>query len=130
MIYLKLFLINISEKKKKIMSRDSDTSSDSSEEETKKRKKSKKEKKEKKEKRRKDKKKKKKKKKDKKEKDKLKEALRKEVESQKEAERLLKMDEKHRPYNSMYTAKEPTKEEKEAYQIKRMRDGDPMSQFL
>jgi pre-mRNA-processing factor SLU7 len=62
--------------------------------------------------------------------DKLKEALRKEEESQKEAEKLLKLDERKRPYNSMYSAKEPTDEEKEAFQMKRIREEDPMAQFM
>ncbi|XP_046626406.1 pre-mRNA-splicing factor Slu7 [Neodiprion virginianus] len=62
--------------------------------------------------------------------DKLKEALRKEVENQKEADRLLKMDERKRPYNSMFEVKEPTAEEIEAFQMKRKRDEDPMAHFL
>ncbi|EFN89099.1 pre-mRNA-splicing factor Slu7 [Harpegnathos saltator] len=67
---------------------------------------------------------------DEKQKDKLKEALRKEEENAKEADKLLKMDEKKRPYNSMYEAKEPTSEEIEAYQMKRKRHEDPMTNFL
>lgn len=62
--------------------------------------------------------------------DKLKDALRKEEKKTKEAEKLLKMDEKKRPYNSMYEAKELTSEEIEAYQMKRKRDEDPMAHFL
>lgn len=59
--------------------------------------------------------------------DKLKEALRKEEENSKEAEKMLKMDERKRPYNSMYESRELTAEEIEAFQMKRKRDGDPMA---
>ncbi|KAL0119466.1 hypothetical protein PUN28_007750 [Cardiocondyla obscurior] len=62
--------------------------------------------------------------------DKLKEALRKEEERSKRAERLLHMDERKRPYNSMYDVKELTDQEIEAYQMKRKRDEDPMAHFL
>ncbi|KYQ46367.1 Pre-mRNA-splicing factor SLU7 [Trachymyrmex zeteki] len=62
--------------------------------------------------------------------DKLKEALRKEEENAKQADRTLKMDERKRPYNSMYETKELTAEEIEAYQMKRKRDEDPMAHFL
>lgn len=62
--------------------------------------------------------------------DKLKEALRKEEENANQADKLLQMDERKRPYNSMYQAKEPTAEEIEAYQMKRKRDEDPMAHFL
>ncbi|XP_014467717.1 PREDICTED: pre-mRNA-splicing factor Slu7-like [Dinoponera quadriceps] len=62
--------------------------------------------------------------------DKLKEALRMEEEYAKEADKLLRMDERKRPYNSIYEAKEPTNEEIEAYQMKRKRDEDPMANFL
>lgn len=64
------------------------------------------------------------------EEDALKEALRKEEENTREAERLLKMSERKRPYNSMYEAKELTTEEVEAYQMKRKLDEDPMAHFL
>jgi len=57
----------------------------------------------------------------------LKEALRKEEENSKEAEKMLKMDERKRPYNSMYESRELTAEEIEAFQMKRKRDGDPMA---
>lgn len=62
--------------------------------------------------------------------DKLKEALRKEKEHTEKADQLLKMDERKRPYNSMYEAKAPTAEEIEAYQMKRKREEDPMAHFL
>ncbi|XP_018049937.1 PREDICTED: pre-mRNA-splicing factor SLU7 [Atta colombica] len=62
--------------------------------------------------------------------DRLKEALRKEEENAKQADRMLKIDERKRPYNSMYETKELTAEEIEAYQMKRKRDEDPMVHFL
>nr|XP_023029926.1 pre-mRNA-splicing factor Slu7-like [Leptinotarsa decemlineata] len=40
------------------------------------------------------------------------------------------MDERKRPYNSMYEVKKPTEEEMEQYFKKRKRDDDPMNQFL
>ena len=43
---------------------------------------------------------------------------------------MLKIDERKRPYNSMYETKELTAEEIEAYQMKRKRDEDPMAHFL
>lgn len=61
--------------------------------------------------------------------DNLKEALKKEEKNAKEADRLLKMGDRKRPYNSMYEAKAPTTEEIEAYQMKRKRDEDPMIHF-
>ncbi|XP_054717231.1 pre-mRNA-splicing factor SLU7-like [Uloborus diversus] len=61
---------------------------------------------------------------------KLKKALKAEEASQKEADRLLAMDERKRPYNSMYEVKAPTEEEMEAYFIKRNRPDDPMAGFL
>lgn len=70
------------------------------------------------------------KKKNEKQEDKLKEALRKEEENTKEAKKLLMLDERKRPYNSMYEVKELTNEEIEAYQMKRKRDEDPMACFL
>ncbi|KAL6446086.1 hypothetical protein ACFW04_001026 [Cataglyphis niger] len=62
--------------------------------------------------------------------DKLKEALRKEEENTRKADKMLKMNERKRPYNSMYETKELTAEEIEAYQMKRKRDEDPMAHFL
>lgn len=58
--------------------------------------------------------------------EKLKAALKKEDEQRKEAERLLKMDERKRPYNSMYVIEKPTDEEMEAYLMKKRRPEDPM----
>lgn len=53
-----------------------------------------------------------------------------ETRHQKRADYLLSMDERKRPYNSMMEVKAPTEEELEAYQMKRRREEDPMSQFL
>lgn len=53
-----------------------------------------------------------------------------EVRQQKRADHLLSIDERKRPYNSMYEVKVPTEEELEAYQMKRRRDEDPMAQFM
>ncbi|KZC05945.1 PREDICTED: pre-mRNA-splicing factor SLU7 [Dufourea novaeangliae] len=64
------------------------------------------------------------------EQDKLQQALQKEEETQKKAERLLGIDERKRPYNSMYEIQEPTAEEIEAFQMKRQREDDPMAEFL
>ncbi|XP_047990275.1 pre-mRNA-splicing factor Slu7 [Leguminivora glycinivorella] len=66
----------------------------------------------------------------KKEEDKLKKALEAEERHQKHASYLLSVDERKRPYNSMYEAKAPTEEEMEAYRMKRQREEDPMSQFM
>lgn len=51
---------------------------------------------------------------------------------QREAERLLQMDERKRPYNSMKASdtKEVTEEELEAFRIKRRQEDDPMKDFL
>lgn len=64
------------------------------------------------------------------EEEKLKEALKKEEEAQREGERLLKMDDRKRPYNSMVEVQKPTDTEMEAYYMKRKRDEDPMAHFL
>lgn len=56
-------------------------------------------------------------------------ALKKELENQRKAEELLAMDERKRPYNSMYDAKAPTEEEMEAWRMKRRREEDPMANF-
>ncbi|CAG5087497.1 Similar to Slu7: Pre-mRNA-splicing factor SLU7 (Mus musculus) [Cotesia congregata] len=60
---------------------------------------------------------------------KLKRALKKEEEHQREVDRLMTIDERKRPYNSMYQVKEPTAEELEAFQMKRRLEEDPMLQF-
>lgn len=42
----------------------------------------------------------------------------------------MKMDERKRPYNSMYVAHEPCEEEMEAYRRRKIRADDPMAKFL
>lgn len=64
------------------------------------------------------------------EKDALKKALEKEDERLKEVDRIMMMDERKRPYNSMYDVAKPTDEEIEAYHMKKRRDEDPMSNFV
>ena len=63
---------------------------------------------------------------------KLAEALKKLEKEEAEAERVMNMDEKKRPYNSMKgdSNKAPTEEDMEAYYMKRRREDDPMAQFL
>ncbi|KAB0802208.1 hypothetical protein PPYR_04394 [Photinus pyralis] len=60
----------------------------------------------------------------------LSDALKAEEESQADAERLLQLDERKRPYNSMFDVKKPTDDEMEAYFLKRRREEDPMNQFM
>jgi pre-mRNA-processing factor SLU7 len=57
-------------------------------------------------------------------------ALAQEELNQKEAERILAINERKRPYNSMTEVKKPTDEEMEAYYMKKRRDDDPMAQFM
>ena len=62
---------------------------------------------------------------------KLAKALKEEENRIREADRLLKMDERKRPYNSMTAeSKAPNEEELEAYHMKRKRDEDPMAAFM
>lgn len=42
----------------------------------------------------------------------------------------MQIDERKRPYNSIYETWEPTEEEMEAYRMKRQRPDDPMASFL
>lgn len=63
-------------------------------------------------------------------KDEFKKALEKEEERLKEVDRIMKLDERKRPYNSMYEVAKPTDEEIEAYHMKKRRDEDPMSNFM
>nr|CAI5843980.1 unnamed protein product [Callosobruchus analis] len=48
----------------------------------------------------------------------------------KSADEAVILDDRKRPYNSMYEVKQPTEEEMEDYYRKRRRDDDPMNQFL
>ncbi|EDO27493.1 predicted protein, partial [Nematostella vectensis] len=62
---------------------------------------------------------------------KLKKALRAEEKQQRQAEQLLAMDERSRPYNSLRgDTKEVTEEEMEAYRMRRRQGDDPMKDFL
>jgi pre-mRNA-processing factor SLU7 len=63
-------------------------------------------------------------------KERLNKALEEEDKNQKHADKLLKMDERKRPYNSMYNVKAPTEEEMEAYYMKKRHTDDPMADFL
>ena len=63
-------------------------------------------------------------------KDKLQLALEAEDKRTEEFEEMMTVDERKRKYNSMYEAKAPTEEEMEAFKIKRLREEDPMSQFM
>ncbi|XP_006002644.1 pre-mRNA-splicing factor SLU7 [Latimeria chalumnae] len=67
---------------------------------------------------------------DAKKKEKLKKALSAEEARLKQVQALLQMDERKRPYNSLYEVREPTEEEMEAYRMKRQRPDDPMASFL
>lgn len=60
----------------------------------------------------------------------LKKAMQKELEHQRKMDELLAIDERKRPYNSMYEAKAPTEEEMEAWRSKRLRSDDPMAAFI
>ena len=51
------------------------------------------------------------------------------MENQAKADKLLAMDERKRPYNSMFEVKAPTEEDMEAWRLKRQRMEDPMSAF-
>lgn len=53
--------------------------------------------------------------------------MKKEEENQKRADELLAMDERKRPYNSMYEAHVPTEEEMEAWRLKQRRIEDPLT---
>ncbi|ESO89806.1 hypothetical protein LOTGIDRAFT_124539 [Lottia gigantea] len=62
--------------------------------------------------------------------EKLKKALKKEDAHNRDIEKLMALDERKRPYNSMFEAKEPTEEEMQAYLMKKRRLEDPMAAFL
>lgn len=57
-------------------------------------------------------------------------ALKAEENHQRWADEILKMDERKRPYNSMFETKAPTDAEMEAFYMKRMRADDPMAAFI
>nr|XP_060620941.1 pre-mRNA-splicing factor SLU7 [Anolis sagrei ordinatus] len=62
--------------------------------------------------------------------EKLKKALNAEEARLLHVKEIMQLDERKRPYNSMYESREPTEEEMEAYQMKRQRPDDPMASFL
>lgn len=61
---------------------------------------------------------------------KLLEAVQMEEKRIRQVDRLMSLDERKRPYNSMVEAKAPNEEELEAYYMKRKRDEDPMMAFM
>lgn len=62
--------------------------------------------------------------------DKLQDAIDEEARRTEKIEHLLSLDERKRPYNSMYDVKVPTEQDIEAYMMKRRREDDPMLQFM
>jgi pre-mRNA-processing factor SLU7 len=52
-----------------------------------------------------------------------------EDEHRKKAEELLAMDERQRPYNSLYVSQVPTEEEMDAWRMKNLRSDDPIANF-
>ena len=56
--------------------------------------------------------------------------MRKEDERRKEVDRIMKMDERKRPYNITYDFKAPTDEEMEAFRRRQVHPDDPMAQFM
>ncbi len=60
----------------------------------------------------------------------LAEALKEEEHRLLEADRMLAMDERKRPYNSMMENQAPSEVEMDAYRMKRKRDEDPMPHFM
>uniref|UniRef100_A0A8C5UCH2 Pre-mRNA-splicing factor SLU7 n=1 Tax=Malurus cyaneus samueli TaxID=2593467 RepID=A0A8C5UCH2_9PASS len=67
---------------------------------------------------------------EKKKQEKLKKALNAEEARLLHVKEIMQLDERKRPYNSQYEAREPTEEEMEAYRMKRQRPDDPMASFL
>ncbi|KAF6731410.1 Pre-mRNA-splicing factor SLU7 [Oryzias melastigma] len=65
-----------------------------------------------------------------KKKEKLKKALDAEDKRVKQVDAVMQLDERKRPYNSLYEIKAPTEEEMEAFRMKRRRPDDPMASFL
>lgn len=65
-----------------------------------------------------------------KEEDTLERALRDEEKHLDSVAQLMELNERKRPYNSMFEAKQPSENEIEAYLMKRRREDDPMLQFI
>ncbi|XP_078486903.1 zinc finger protein (CCHC)-12 [Ciona intestinalis] len=61
---------------------------------------------------------------------KLKQAVDKEKQRVKRVNEIMKLDERDRPYNSMADIREPTKDEMEAYMMKKQDADDPMAKFI
>ncbi|KAL8578508.1 hypothetical protein ACOMHN_028780 [Nucella lapillus] len=61
---------------------------------------------------------------------KLKKALDEETAHRQKESELMGMDERKRPYNSMYDIKAPTEEQMEAFRMKQLRDDDPMAAYF
>ena len=57
-------------------------------------------------------------------------ALEEEEAHRRHVQELMALDERKRPYNSMYEARAPTEEELEAFRMKQIRHEDPMAAFL
>ncbi|KAB0407612.1 hypothetical protein E2I00_016239 [Balaenoptera physalus] len=62
--------------------------------------------------------------------EKLKKALNAEEARLLHVKEIMQIDERKRPYSSIYETREPTEEEMEAYRMKRQRPDDPMASFL
>uniref|UniRef100_A0A8D0EPR8 Pre-mRNA-splicing factor SLU7 n=1 Tax=Strix occidentalis caurina TaxID=311401 RepID=A0A8D0EPR8_STROC len=67
---------------------------------------------------------------EKKKQEKLKKALNAEEARLLHVKEIMQLDERKRPYNSLYETREPSEEEMEAYRMKRQRPDDPMASFL
>ncbi|XP_076206550.1 pre-mRNA-splicing factor SLU7-like [Aptenodytes patagonicus] len=67
---------------------------------------------------------------EKKKQEKLKKALNAEEARLLHVKEIMQLDERKRPYISVYETREPTEEEMEAYRMKRQRPDDPMASFL
>ncbi|NXC15306.1 SLU7 factor, partial [Corythaeola cristata] len=67
---------------------------------------------------------------EKKKQEKLKKALNAEEARLLHVKEIMQLDERKRPYNSVFENREPTEEEMEAYRMKRQRPDDPMASFL
>ncbi|EDV20114.1 Pre-mRNA-splicing factor SLU7 [Trichoplax sp. H2] len=66
-----------------------------------------------------------------KKKEKLASAIEAEIKNQQNAEKMLSLDERRRPYNPMeISVHEPTEEEMEAYRLMKSRSDDPMAKYL
>lgn len=62
----------------------------------------------------------------------LPQAIKEEEKREKEVDHIMALDERKRPYQSMWAeqSREPTEEEMEAYYLKKRKKEDPMAQFV